>query len=113
MADPETVRRASELAGFDVVPGTLNVRLPAPLERSPAWRYLPAAELGAEWETQTGQAGYFLAPVLIAGRYRGSAFQADEPDYPADQVELIAEVHLRTALDLADGDEIRFALLHA
>jgi CTP-dependent riboflavin kinase len=60
-------------------------------------------------EERTGQVGYFLAPVMIAGRYRGFAFQADErgePGYPADQVELFSEVHLRRVLDLSDGDPV-------
>lgn len=41
---------------------------------------------------------------MIARRYRGLAFQADEPGYPSDLVELVSEVHLRTALGLRDGD---------
>ena len=33
MADATVMVRLRELAGFPIVPGTLNVRLPAPLER--------------------------------------------------------------------------------
>ena len=51
--------------------------LPAPVERGATWRYLEAA-----------------------GRFRGIAFQADEAGYPADQLELIAEVCLRDELQL-------------
>jgi CTP-dependent riboflavin kinase len=114
MADREIAERFRRLAGFPIVPGTLNVRLPQPLERGSGWRYVAAAEIRSDWEARTGQAGYFLAPVLIAGRYRGLAFQADEPGspgYPPDQLELISEVHLRDALGLHDGDPITVSLL--
>ena len=109
MADPAVLERLAELVGFAVVPGTLNVRLARPLERGPEWQYLTAADVGPEWEARTGQAGYFHAPVVIAGRYRGLAFQADEPGepgYPRDQIELFSEVRLRDALGLSDGDRI-------
>jgi CTP-dependent riboflavin kinase len=91
------------------VPGTLNVRLPEPRRRSSSWRYLAAATISPDWEAQSGQAGYFKAPVVIAGRYRGLALQADEPDepgYPPDQIEVLSEVHLRGALGLSNGDPI-------
>jgi CTP-dependent riboflavin kinase len=113
MADATVMERFRELTQFSMVPGTLNVRLPKPLERGAGWRYVAAASISPDWESRTGQAGYFLAPVVIAGRYRGLAFQADEPagpGYPADQIELISDVHLRGALDLRDGDPIRVAL---
>jgi CTP-dependent riboflavin kinase len=109
MADRTVMEMLDELIGFPVVPGTLNVRLPRPLERGSSWRYLAAAEIAPDWETRTGQSGYFVAPVMVAGRYRGLAFQADEPGergYPTDQIELFCEVHLRTELDLGDGDPI-------
>jgi CTP-dependent riboflavin kinase len=108
-ADPAVMRRLQELAGFPLVPGTLNVRLPRPLVRDSSWRYLAASEIAPDWEARTGQTGYYLAPVIIAGSYRGLAFQAVEPDgpgYPPDQVELFSEAHLRTALGLSDGDPI-------
>jgi CTP-dependent riboflavin kinase len=114
MAEPELQDWFAELAGFPIVPGTLNMRLPGPLERGPSWRYVPAADIRPDWEARTGQAGYFLAPVLIEGRCRGLAFQADErmePGYPADQIELMSEVHLRDALGLGDGDPIKLSVL--
>jgi CTP-dependent riboflavin kinase len=114
MADPELVKWFADLAGFPVVPGTLNLRLTRALERGPDWRYVPAAEIAPDWRARTGQAGYFLARVTIEGRYRGLAFQADErepPGYPPDQVELISEVRLREALDLRDGALIRLSVI--
>jgi CTP-dependent riboflavin kinase len=109
MADRVVMEKLQELSGFPVVPGTLNVRLPGPLERGPSWRYMPAAEITPDWEARTGQAGYFLAPVTVAGRYRGLAFQAVEPGergYPPDQIELFCEANLRAELGLEDGDLI-------
>jgi CTP-dependent riboflavin kinase len=108
-SDPVVMKKLRELAGFAVVPGTLNVRLSNPLERGPGWRYVPAAEITADWESRTGQSGYFMAPVTVAGRYRGLAFQAIEPGrlgYPPDLVELFCEVHVRAELGLEDGDVI-------
>ena len=80
MADREVMETLQGLSGFPVVPGTLNVRLPGPLERGPSWRYKPAAEITPDWEARTGQAGYFMAAVTVAGRYRGSPFRPSSPE---------------------------------
>src|SRR5262245_8240301 len=109
MAARVVMKKLEELSGFPVVPGPLHLRPPGPVERGPGWRYLPAVEITPDWRARTGQAGYFLAPVTIAGRYRGLAFQAVEPGesgYLTDQIELFCEAHLRTELSLADGDLI-------
>lgn len=97
MAHSAVIERLQALAGCHIIPGTLNVRLSEPAKTGPNWRYLAAAEISPEWHQQTGQVGYFLIRVLIADRYLGLAFQADETGYPADQVELVAEVHLKTS----------------
>jgi CTP-dependent riboflavin kinase len=113
MTDRAVMEKLHELAGFPVVPGTLNVRLPAPLERGPSWRYVAAADIAPDWEERTGQAGYFVAPVTVAGRFRGLAFQADQPGehgYPPDQIELFCDVHLRGELGLRDGDPLAIRL---
>jgi hypothetical protein len=66
MADPAILQQLQELAGFPIVPGTLNLRLPEALERGTLWKYVAATEIAPDWEALTGQAGYFLAPVTIA-----------------------------------------------
>src|SRR5262245_60262854 len=109
MADRAVIEKLEDLVDFPVVRGTLNVRLPRPLVRGPSWRYVAADEIASDWEARTGQSGYFLASVAIAGRYRGLAFQAVERGargYPADQIELFCEAHLRTELGVGDGDPI-------
>ena len=106
LADERVLDRIEEVFGLRVVPGTLNVRLDAPFDRSLATPYVAASDIDPGWETATGQSGYHLAPVLVAGRYRGIAFQADEPGYPEDLVEIMCEVHLRSALGLKDNDPI-------
>jgi CTP-dependent riboflavin kinase len=110
MRDPQVLARVREVAGFEPVPGTLNVHVRG-FDRRVLDRYLSAPEINPGWELVTGHAGYFFALVLVAGRYRGLAFQADEPDYPGDLVELDCEVHLRDALGLRDGDTIGFSIL--
>ena len=114
MSDAVVIEGLQELAGFSIVPGTLNLRLPRPLERDTGWYYVAAAEIAPDWEARTGQSGYFLAPVMISERYRGLAFQAVEPGmpgYPSDQIELFSEVHLRDAVGLSDGDPIAVSVL--
>ena len=108
---PGVLERSRQLLGFEAVPGTLNLRLAAPLDRRLLLRYLVADEIAAGLAATTGQAGYFWAPVRVADRFRGIAFQADEPDYPADLVEIICEVRLRDALALSDGDHLDVELL--
>jgi CTP-dependent riboflavin kinase len=113
MADPAVLERLQQLAGLRLVPGTLNVQLPDALERGEGWRYVAATDVASDWEARTEQSGYFIAPVTIAGRYRGLAFQAVEPEgpgYPADQIELFSDVHLRSELGLEDGDAIEIAI---
>ena len=113
MRDPHIAARFDEIAGFPLVPGTLNVRLPRSVVRDRRWTFLASEEIAPDWPERTGQTGYFLAAVLVEGTHRALAFQAIEPDgpgYPPDQIELLSETHLRTAYGLADGDAIAVAL---
>jgi CTP-dependent riboflavin kinase len=111
MDDPRVADAVRQVIGFAVVPGTLNVRLHEPLDPKRLTRYLRGSDIDEGWEQRTGQTGYFFAPVIIADRWRGIALQADEPAYPADQIELICEVQLRETLGLADGDPITLTML--
>lgn len=108
MHQPAVLDLLERTIGFRPVPGTLNLVLPHPFDRDlSTTRYVPASDLSPTWEAEVGQAGYWLTPVLVADRYPAVAVQADEPGYPAEQVELICTVRLRDALGLADGDEVR------
>jgi len=112
LQDQAVAARFEAIAGFVVVPGTLNVRLSRPIARDGRWRYVAAEAIAPDWRERTGQTGYHLVDVLVARRYRALAFQADEPDglgYPPDQIELLSDTHLRSALGLADGDLIEVA----
>jgi CTP-dependent riboflavin kinase len=100
LQNPLVAERFKVIAGFSVVPGTLNVRLPGPVVRDGRWRYVAAEAIAPDWRERAGQTGYHLVDVLVAGRYRAVAFQADEPDglgYPPDQIELLSDTHLRSA----------------
>ena len=110
MAGSGVLARMRDLAGFELVPGTLNLRFPQPFERRLLTAYISAEEIDPAWESLTGQAGYFFAAARVADRYRGLAFQADEAGYPADLVEVLCEVYLRDALGLHDGDRLTLTL---
>src|SRR5262245_26826775 len=113
MREPHVAARFDEIAGFPLVPGTLNVRLPEPLVRDERWRFVASEEIAPDWRERSGQSAYFLADVVVAGTHRAVAFQAVEPEgpgYPPDQIELLCETHLRSTLGLADGDAIAVSL---
>ncbi|HKO34298.1 MAG TPA: DUF120 domain-containing protein [Candidatus Limnocylindria bacterium] len=106
MAHPDVMALLERTMGFRPVPGTLNVMLDRPFDRAADTEYVPASLLKPDWEGATGQAGYWLTPMLAGGRYDAVAVQADEPHYPQAQLELLCGVGLRDALGLADGDPL-------
>ena len=111
MADPEVMALLERTLGFRPVPGTLNVVLDHPFARDDDASFVPASMLSPDWEAATGQAGYWLMPVLVAGAYDAVAVQADEPHYPAEQLEILCAVRLRDALGVEDGDAIELIVL--
>jgi 8-oxo-dGTP pyrophosphatase MutT (NUDIX family) len=111
MADPQVLALLERTMGFLPVPGTLNVVLDDDFARRPETEYVPASLLSPDWEAATGQAGYWLTPALVGGRYEAAAVQADEPGYPPEQLELVCGVRLRDALGLADGDAVELIVL--
>ena len=111
MADPEVMALLERTVGFRPVPGTLNLVLDAPFERPDSTEYIPASLIAPAWEAATGQAGYWLTPMLVGGVHEAVGFQADEPHYPPEQVELLCGVRLRDALSLADDDAVELLVL--
>jgi 8-oxo-dGTP diphosphatase len=111
MADPEVMALLERTMGFRPVPGTLNVVLDHPFARDANAVFVPASLLSPDWAAATGQAGYWLMPILVAGAYDAVAFQADEPHYPTEQLEILCGVRLRDALGVGDGDAIELIVL--
>ena len=111
MSDPDVMALLERTMGFRPVPGTLNVMLDQPFDRAADTEYVSASLLSPTWETATGQAGYWLTPMLAGGRYAAVAVQADEAHYPEAQLELVCGVRLRDVLGLADGDPLELITL--
>ncbi len=109
MAERVVMEKLQELSGFPVVAAPSTCACPGRLNEARGGATCLPWRSRRIWEARTGQVGYFLAPVTVAGRYRGLAFQAVEPGergYPPDQIELFCEAHLRAELGLDDGDLI-------
>lgn len=107
MSQGDILARIRELMGQPVLPGTLNLRLAESLDRDLLTNYLTGSEVSPDWESTTGQLGYFWEAALIEGRYQAVVMQADEPGYPPDQIEVLSGTHLRGALELEDGDSVQ------
>lgn len=87
--------------GADLVSGSLNIALDTPwVMRLPEIR-LTAAEIGVD-------AGLVAARVdgVACWVMRTDKNNRGEGDHVLDVVELIAAVHLRSALDVGDGDPV-------
>ena len=97
--------------GIDAISGTLNVRLGRPVDESLFPYFIDAADISPDWVGETGQSGYWWVRISIEGRFEGVAARAVEPDYPDDLVEIVCGVHLRSTLDLKDGDTITMTVL--
>jgi len=106
------VRKAFiSLLGIDPFPGTLNLKI----EDADALR---------QWEALRAGPGIVVLPppdsefcrarcyrVRLAGDARAAIVYPEVPDYPEDQLELIAPVSLRETLNLADGDRLELEVL--
>ena len=98
-------RQFVELLGIDPYPGTLNLVV----EDEDAFK---------TWRAIRKQAGLIITPpdqgwckgtcypATVAGTIKGAVVVPEIADYPTDKIEIIAEVGLRRALGLADGDSV-------
>jgi CTP-dependent riboflavin kinase len=106
------VRKAFlSLLGIDPFPGTLNLKI----EDGDALR---------QWEAlRTGPGIAVLPPpdsefcrarcyrVRLAGNTQAAIVYPEVPDYPENQLELIAPVSLRDHLELVDGDRLEIEVI--
>jgi CTP-dependent riboflavin kinase len=93
------------LVGIDPYPGTLNLKIREE-DSLAAWaalRGMPGHHLPAP-DADSCDARLYL--VTLGRGITGAIVLPEVAGYPADQVEIIAAVHLRKALSLADDDVI-------
>ncbi len=89
--------------GFRPFPGTFNIRL-QPSDEA-AWSQLRARP-GIEITPEPGACLSFCYPLLVNGRISGAALRPEVAGYPQDIVEILAAIHLRSALGLVDGNAV-------
>ncbi len=94
-----------ELVGVDPYPGTLNLKV-TEADSLAAWAELKATPGHHLPAPDADSCDARLYPVTLGRGVTGAIVLPEVPGYPADQVEIIAAVHLRKALSLADGDVI-------
>lgn len=102
-------RRFRELLGTEPHPGTVNLRLEAPDDRAALARLRSAPGIAIPPEPGFCAATAYRTAIQHPGGGRAvpaAIVVPHVPSYPADQLELVATVHVRTALGLATGDMV-------
>lgn len=94
-------RQVEEKLGFTPYPGTLNLVVPAEEARWLAER----ARVVLEPPDASWCRGYCL-PVRVGGHLPGALVFAEASAHPPERLEVMAAVHLRRTLGLADGDAV-------
>lgn len=102
----DAIRR---IAGFDPYPGTLNVRLLG-TETLLRWRGILKSAGISFMPPDPGSCGGRLLPVVVGDRIRAAVVIPDLTRYEDEVLEVIAPVHLRTALGLQDGDPVALSV---
>jgi CTP-dependent riboflavin kinase len=102
-------RQFIDKLGIDPFPGTINLLIEsaAALE---GWRRLRESP-GVRIDNPGNgphDCDARCYPIRLAGRIDAAIVLPEVEGYPADQVEIIAQLNVREALGVADGDEIEF-----
>ena len=100
-----------ERLGMDPFPGTLNIVVDDP-DAMPVWARLRRTP-GIRMENPGGgphDCDARCYPVLVEGRIAGAIVLPEVENYPPAQIEIVAEIDLREALGVEDGDPLRLAI---
>ena len=100
-------RQFSEKLGIDPFPGTLNVIVDDP-DSMPTWARLKRTEGVRMNNPNDGPRDCDAKcwPAFIGGKIEGAIVFPLVENYPPAQIELIAEVDMRKALGIEDGDAV-------
>jgi CTP-dependent riboflavin kinase len=117
MSAPDSLEEFQRLTGLSVIPGTLNIDLTEPFDLA-LLSYVTFAELGRVIDLSKqgikydGEIGMHYGRVTVANKYPACAIFWTWVDDLYTDAELISPHHLRSTLDLQDGDIVEFGLLN-
>ena len=117
MSVPDSLEGFQRLTGLSVIPGTLNIDLTEPFDLA-LLRYVTFAELGWTIDLSRqgikydGEIGMHYGRVTVANKYPACVIFWTWVDDLYTDAELISPHHLRSTLDLQNGDIVEFRLLN-
>ncbi len=103
--------RFIEKLGIDPWPGTLNIILSTDTNKL-RWQTLQDTSACTISDPDRGSCDARCFPVRIADRYAGAIVLPLVDHYPAEQIEIIAPISLRSGLSLRDGDAVTLEPSH-
>lgn len=115
MSRPGGLEGFQKLTGLAIIPGTLNIQLIEPLDTG-ILNYLKFTDVGWEFDPATqgidyrGEIGAYYHRSTIAGIYPGCLLVFTWVSDIHRNAELVSPYHLRTVLNLSDGDTIAFTI---
>jgi CTP-dependent riboflavin kinase len=115
MSIPGALEGFHRLTGLSIIPGTLNIKLTEYLDLS-ALSYLKFADVGWYFDPSTqgidynGEIGVYYSQALVADKYPACLLFFTWVTTPGIDAELVSPHHLRTVLNLEDGDIVEFML---
>ena len=115
MSAPGSLEGFQRLTGLYVIPGTLNIDLTKPFDLA-LLNYVTFVELGWAIDLSKqgikydGEIGMHYGLVTVANKYPACVIFFTWVDDPYTDAELISPYHLRSTLDLHDGDTVEFIL---
>ena len=106
-----------QLSGLSVIPGTVNISLTESFDltklnyfRSADYMglQLDLTKLGIKYE---GEQGFYHTLILVAGQYPAGIILFNWNKNPSTDAEIVSAYHLRSTLNLQEGDTIEFTLV--
>ena len=104
------------LTGISVIPGTLNIDLDRSFDLS-LLEYVSFAEIGFSIDLTKqgidydGDLGMHYGRIVVADTYPAGVIFFTWVDDPHTDAELVSPYHLRSVLNLQDGDTVEFRLV--
>lgn len=116
MSDPGVLDGFKQWTGLSPVPGTLNILFTEPFDLN-LLHYFALADMGLKIDLAgmgiefEGEAGWYYSLAVVSNRYPAFIFFPTWTDDPTIYAEIVSPHHLRSTLNLEDGDPVEFTLV--